>query len=469
MAAAVTTRTTDLGDARVRLDVEVGPDAVEHEVQTAARELGRDLKLAGFRRGKVPPPVVIQRVGREAVLDEAVRRALPGWYEQAVSDAGVVTVGDPKVDLSGLPEKGSALGFSVEVAVRPTAVLGEYRGLEVGRREPQVSGDEVDAEVERLRESLASLETVDRPAAHGDFLVLDFEGRVGGEPFEGGEARGYLLELGSGRLVEGFEDQLVGVGAGEERGVEVTFPDDYRVDELAGREAAFQVTVKEVKEKRLPDADDDLAVGAGFDTLAELRAEIESKLRERDEHAIEHEFREAVVDAALAESQVDLSDELVHAKAHEMWVATERRLRSQGIDPAQYLQIAGKTEEDLVHEAEPEARKALGRESVLAAVVEAEGIDVSDDEVVDALRQAASTGAGDGEPSERELRKSLERAKERGRDELLREDIAMRKAVDFMVAAAEPIPVERAKAREDLWTPEKERSDAPGKLWTPGS
>ena len=346
---------------------------------------------------------MIQRVGRDAVLDEAVRRALPGWYEQAVAEAGVSTVGDPKVDLSELPDKGSPLGFSVEVSVRPQARLGEYQGLEVARREPEAAAESVDAEVQRLRESLASLDTVEREARQGDFAVLDFEGTVDDEPFEGGEARGYLLELGSGKLVEGFEQGLEGARAGEDREVQVTFPDDYRAEHLAGKEAVFQVAVKEVKEKRLPDADDDLAAEAGgFDTLADLRAEIENPLREIDEQAVDREFREAAVDAAVERATLELPDELVHAKAHEMWSQTERRLASQGIDPAQYLQMVGKSHEDVVTESEPEARRALARESVLAAIVEAEEIEVSDDEVLDALRQAATSGGGEREPSEKD-------------------------------------------------------------------
>src|ERR687885_2183691 len=165
MPANVTTATRELGDARVRVDVEVAPEALEREVGSAARTIGRDLKIPGFRRGKVPPEVVIRRVGRDAVLDEAVRRALPEWYEQAVSDAGIATVGDPQLDLPELPEKGSPLQFTIEVAVRPTATLGEYKGLEVGRREPEGGDAEIDAEIERIRERSAKLDTVERAAA----------------------------------------------------------------------------------------------------------------------------------------------------------------------------------------------------------------------------------------------------------------------------------------------------------------
>src|SRR5919106_6417684 len=170
MPGAVKTTTTELGDSRVRVDVEVPTDALEQELRSAAGEIGREMRVPGFRKGKVPPQVVLQQVGRDAVLDEAVRRALPGWYEEAIADAGIAPVGDPKVDLSDLPEKGSPLGFTIEVGIRPGATLGDWKGVEVGRREPHVNPEEVQAELERLRESLASLETVDRAAASGDFL-----------------------------------------------------------------------------------------------------------------------------------------------------------------------------------------------------------------------------------------------------------------------------------------------------------
>ena len=469
VATQVKTKTTELDDSRVRVEVQVEPSAVDRALSDAASDLGRDLKIPGFRKGKVPPQVVLQRVGREAVLDEAVRKALPEWYEEAIGEAGIATVGEPSLDLQELPEKGSPLAFTIEVGVRPTAKLGDYKGLEVGRREPEVPAEAIDQEIERLRESAASLENVERPAQSGDFVVLDFLGKVGGEPFEGGEARGYLLELGSGRLVEGFEQQLEGASAGDEREVVVTFPEDYRAENLAGKEATFDVTVKEVKEKRLPELDDDFAIEqGGFDTIDELRADIEQKVRESQERMIETEFREAVVDAAVAEATIDVPHELVHAKSHEMWHQTERRLRAQGLDPARYLQMTGKDAHDLIDEAEPEAERALKRESVLAAVVEAEGIDVTDDELLDSLR-AATQGPGRPATSEKKLQKSLERAKQEGRDEPLREDIAMRKAVDLMVESAQTITVEQAKARDKIWTPEQDEKEEPKELWTPGA
>jgi trigger factor len=468
MAGTVTTTTTELPESRVRVDVEVASDAVEREVRNAAQSLGRDLKISGFRKGHVPPQVVLQRVGREAVLDEAVRRALPAWYEEALTDAHLNTVGDPRLNLGDLPEQGSPLSFSIEVGIRPPAKLGNYKGLEVGKRDPEVSSDDVEAEVERMRESLASLETVERASQNGDFVVIDFLGKIDGEPFEGGEGRGYLLELGSGRFIPGFEDQLAGVSTGEERDVKVTFPEDYGADEVAGKDAVFEVTVKEVKEKRLPDLDDDFAGEAGgFDSLDELRSDIESKLKQAEDRVIEQEFRQAAVDAAVANAKVDIPHDLVHAKAHEMWHETAHRLQHQGLNPAQYLQLVGKDEEELVTEAEPEAEQALKREAVLAAIVDDAGIEVSDDEAFEALREVASRSSEN--VNEDALRRSFERAKEEGRDDALREDIAMRKAVDLLVESAKPIPAEQAEAREKLWTPEKEAEEKSSQLWTPGS
>jgi len=453
MAAAVKTNITELPDSRVRVEVEVPTEALERELNSAASELGREMRVPGFRSGKVPAEVVLRQVGREAVLDEAVRRGLPGWYEQALADTGIQTVGDPQVDLSDLPEKGAPLAFTIEIGVVPPAQLGEYKGIEVGRRGPNVDDQEVQAELERLRESHASLETVDRAAGDGDFVVMDYVGSLDEEPFEGGEGRGQVVELGSGRLIPGFEDQLKGASAGEERTIELTFPDDYPAEELAGQDASFAVQVKEVKEKRLPELDDDFAVEAGgYDSLDELRTEIESRIAQAEERAIEAEFREAAVDAVVDKAKIQVPKELVHSKAHEMWHRTARRLAAQGVNPEQYLAMTGKDEEELVVESEPEAETALKREAVLAAVVEVEGIEVSDEEIEQALRGSAPPDA-----TEKQLKRLMKRARSQGADDALREDIAMRKAVDLIVENAKPIEAERAAAREKLWTPESAR------------
>ncbi len=465
MAPALKTSVTELPESRVRVRAEVPSEEVERQLTRAASALGRQMRIPGFRKGKVPPPVIIRRVGRQAVLDEAVRESLGRWYVEAVDAAGIAPVGDPKLDLDELPGEGEPLTFSIEIGVRPTAELGEYKGLEVGRREPEVADEAVDRELEALREQLAKLESVERPAELGDFVVIDFTGTIDGEPFAGGEARDQLLELGSGRLVEGFEEQLVGAKAGEERTVEVDFPADYRAEELAGKKAAFAVSVKDVKRKELPPLDDELAVdAAGFDTLDELRADVRSKLEEADSAQIESDYRQAVLDGAVANSTVGVPPDLVHARAHELVHQLLHSLEHRGISKNAYLQLSGKDEEQLAHDAEPEAEQALKREAVLAAVVEAESISPTDEELIEALEESAQRD--DAPPPE-----LLERLRSAGRLEALRDDLAARRAVDVLVDAATPISVEQAKARDALWTPEKERGeeDGPGRLWTPGS
>jgi trigger factor len=464
MASSVKTNVTELPESRVRVQAEVPADEVERRVQQAARKLGGQMRVPGFRKGKVPPTVVIRRLGREAVLDEALRSALGSWYVDAIDGAGIAPIGDPDLDVGDLPAQGEPLAFSIEIGVRPRAQLGSYKGLEVGRREPEVDEAAIDAEVERLRDRVATLETVERPAETGDHVVVDYLGKVDGVAFPGGEGRDQLIELGSERLIPGFEEQLVGASAGDERNVEVTFPEGYPGD-LGGKEATFEVKVSEVKAKRLPELDDDFASEAGgFDTLQELREDIANRLREADNQAIEREFEEAVLQAATDEAEVELPDQLVHARAHEVLHQTFSALGRQGISKEAYLQIAGKDEETLAHEAEPDAASALRREAVLAAIVEAEKIEPADDELVEALRAAAERDGSD--PAQ-----LLDQLREAGRLESLREDVASRQAVEMLVREATPITVDQAKAREKLWTPgrDPEEETSSGEIWTPGS
>ena len=457
------TNVTELPESRVRVQAEVPAEEVERRVQQAAKKLGGQMRVPGFRKGKVPPTVVIRRLGREAVLDEALRTSLGSWYVDAIDGAGIAPVGDPELDVGDLPAVGQPLEFSIEIGVRPRATLGAYKGLEVGKREPEVPESAVDGELEQLRDRVATLETVDRAAQDGDHLVVDYLGRVDGEPFEGGEGRDQLIELGAQRLIPGFEEQLVGARAGDERVVQVTFPDEYP-NELAGKDAQFDVKVSEVKAKRLPELDDEFASEAGgFDTLAELREDIASRLREADEAAIEREFEAAVVQAATDEAKVELPDKLVHSRAHEVVEQMLSTLARQGISKDAYLKITGKDEESLAHDAEPDAASALRRDAVLAAIVDAEQIEPTDDELVEALRPAAERDGSDPEQLIGELRKA-------NRLEGLREDVANRQAVELLVGEAKPISVEQAKAREKLWTPGQEQpAEGAGQLWTPGT
>jgi len=475
MPAAVKTTVTELPDSRVRVQVEVPPGEVEGRVEQRARQLGRQLKLPGFRKGKVPAPLVLQRVGREAVLDEAVRDSLASWYSDAILTAGIVPVGDPKVDLGDLPPQGQALEFSIEIGVLPKAELGEYEGLEVARREPEAADELIGQEIEQMRERLARLDTVERAAAEGDFVVVDYVGYLPPEdpssgeeaqPFEGGEGRDQLIELGGGNLIPGFEEGLLSSAAGETRTIELKFPADYGAEHLAGRDASFEITVKEVKDKRLPELDEDFAIDAGFDDVEELRADIRGRLLEAEEQKIEGEFREAALDAAVAKATVPVTAELTEARAKEMWERMLHSLSHRGISREAYLQIAAREEAEILADMLPDAELALRREAVVTAIVAAEGIVPSEQDLLEAIGPVAEREGVEPE-------KLLQDLKSAGRLEEVREDLAARQAVELVAERAKPISVEQAAAREQLWTPEQEAEKSgegaaePAGLWTP--
>jgi trigger factor len=494
MATAVNTTVTELPDSRVNVDVEIAPEEVQRTLENQARKLGQDMKVPGFRTGKIPPAVVIQRIGRDPILDEAVRSRLTDWYLKAIHESGIAPVGDPEVDLGDLPAEGKALKFSFEVGVRPTAKLGTYRGVEVGRREPAADSDAVDAQIEEMRERFARLEVVKRPAENGDFVTIDFVGTVDGEPFPGGEGRDQLIDLGSGQLIAGFEDGIVGMSAGETKTIDATFPDDYGAKHVAGKAAQFEITVKEVKHKDLPALDDDFASdAAGYDTLQELRDSITEELLEHDRKQVDIEFRAGALDAVVAEAEVDVPDALVTARAHELLDRMLHALGHQGIAKDAYLKISGKTESELVDDSKPEAEQALRREAVLAAIIEAEQIEPSEQELLDALEPAA-------EREQMSRQKLLDRLRHAGRVDSLAQEVAAEQAIDLVITEAKPISVEEAErktaaaekkkaparakkapakrasaAKEDdpgdeLWTPDKEKPEGEaGKLWTPGS
>ncbi len=453
----------ELPASRVSVEAEVPAADVERATSRAARGMAKEMRLPGFREGKAPPSLVIQRLGFGVVLREAIQEALPEWYERALLDAGVSPIGDPSIEMLSTPEEeGEGLKFKFEVGVRPAAKLGEYKGLEVGREEKEVPDEIVDTEIDRVRESFARLEPVEREAADGDALLIDYEGLLEGTAFEGGKAEDYLLALGSGSFIEGFEAQLVGAKAGEERTVEVTFPEEYQAEHLSGKDVVFNVKVKEVREKILPELDDDFAADASeFDTLEELRADIRAKVGEALNSRAEEDFRIAAIDAAVDAATVDVPEDLIVARATERWERMERQLAQRGMDPNAFLQMQGKTSEELIEESKPDAERELEREAVVTAIAAAEAFEVSDEELVEALAHSA-------EHERTTPEKLLERLRESGRDARLIEDIRAQKAIELVVESATPIPLEQAEAREQIWTPEKEREKAGG-LWTPDS
>lgn len=418
----------------MRVEAVVAAAELERRMTQAAKLLARTIRVPGFRAGKAPAPVVIKRVGREAVLNEAVQDSISRWYRAAIDDAHVIPVGEPDLNISEFPKEGEPLTFSIEIGVRPKATLGDYKGLEVGKREATVSDETIDEELDRLRERAAKLETVDRQAQRGDFVVMDFAGTLDGVPFPGGEGRDQMIELGSGRLVPGFEDQLEGGVGGEDRTIKVTFPDDYGAEELAGKEAEFAVTIREVKAKQLPALDDEFAEEAGFDTLDELREDIRSRIAASEESRIENEFREAALDAAVEAATVEVPDSLIEARARELWDSMLHQLSHQGIDRETYLRISGRSEEDTIEQAKPDAEQALRREAVLAAVAEAESLEPSEEEMLEAVAEATPPG------EKASPKKLLERLKSNGRLDSLKDDLSQRKAWDLVAESAKAVP-----------------------------
>ena len=495
MATAVNTTVTELPESRVNVDVEVAAEEIRRTLESQARKLGQGMKVPGFRTGKIPPAVVIQRLGRDPILDEAVRGRLTDWYLTAVHESGIAPVGDPQVDLGGLPEDGKSLKFSFEVGVRPTAKLGTYRSVEVGRREPAADAEAVDAQIEEMRERFARLEVVKRPAEEGDFVTIDFVGTLDGEPFSGGEGRDQLIDLGARQLIPGFEEGIIGASAGEERTVDATFPDDYGAMHVAGKAAQFHIAVKEVKHKDLPALDDDFASdAAGYDTLDELRESISQELLEHDTKQVDVEFRAGALDAVVAEAELEVPEALVEARAHELLDRMLHALGHQGIPKDHYLKISGKSEAELIEESKPAAEQALRREAVLTAIITAEAIEPTEQQLLDALEPAA-------EREQMSRQKLLDRLRHAGRVDALVQEVAAEQAIDLVVTEAKPISVEEAEQKraaaekrkaaaapkkhasakqkvaakqaepaDELWTPgtDKPAGEA-DKLWTPGS
>jgi trigger factor len=454
--SAVSTTVTELPDSRVKVEAEVTTKALEQAMLDTAKVLARDLRMPGFRQGKVPPPVVIRRYGRETVLDEALRRTMGTWLVAAIEEADLKTVGEPEVNIGEAPAAGQPLTFDFEISVRPTATLSDLEPFEVGRREAVADAERVEKEIEQLRERQAKLVAVDREAKEGDTVLISFVGRIDGEEFDGGAGRDQLVELGSGRLVPGFEDQLQGAKGGEDRDVTVQFPDDYGAEQLQGVEAVFSVTVHEVQEKQLPELDDAFAEeAAGVDSLDELREDIGQRLSEEDGTAVEREFREAVIDTLMLKAEVEIPDSLAQARASELLERTLNQLAQQGIQRELYFQMSGKSEDELIAEASPEAARSLRREAAVEAYIEREGIEPGDGDLLDVLNAPA---AQQGTTPEKLLKRLT---RDGHRDELV-SDVAQQQAIEKLVEQATAVSVEDAKARGLLWTPEPGEDAATG-------
>ena len=428
--STVTSNVKELADSRVRVEVEVPLEELDRRIAQTARSMGKEMKMAGFRKGKIPAEVVIQRIGRDAVVDETIRGSLGHWYSEAVDGARLAIVGQPEVELGELPAAGEPLVFSFEVGVRPVAKLGKYKGLKVERREAAAAPEAIDEQIEELRGKMASLEAVEEPATSGDFVVMNYVGSIDGEVFEGGEGTDQLIELGSGRLIPGFEEQLEGIAAGDERTVKLAFPEDYQAEELAGKDAEFAVTATEIRRRILPELNDQFAnEAAGLETIAELREDLATRMIEADSDRAEEEFRAAVLDAVADNAKISLPQPLVDARASELLDRMLHQLSQQGISREMYFQISGRTEEEMLGESAEAAQKSLRHEAALVAVIEAEDIQPGDGDILTALQGSAAQE----QTTPEKLRDRLEKANRL--DDLI-EELSQRQALDLIVESA---------------------------------
>jgi trigger factor len=444
--APMETQVEELADNRVRLQVEVGPGDVRHAVEHAASDLAESMKIPGFRKGRVPMPVLVARVGRERLYAEAVESHIGGWFRAAAARSRIRPVEQPEFGYDPPSSADESFRFTATVAVQPKPDLPDWRELEVPYAEHEVPAELVEQELEALRSSVAELVPVeDRPVAQGDTLVVDLVGS------EGEAQRDYVVELGQGRLPDELEEGLVGMSIGETKTIEAELVD--------GSRATIEATVKEIKEKVLPPLDDDLARSTSeFETLAELREDIESHMREQLELESEAAFRQEVVRALVAAAKVEASGPLVEARARTLLQGLALSLERRGISLDNYLQITGTSGDDLVERLRAEAAESVAGELVLEAAADQLGITVSDEELEDELR-ARYEDADEAMP---QLRES-------GRWEQERESVRLSGALDRVASEVKRIPADLAAAREKLWTPEKERDQSATTLWTPAS
>jgi trigger factor len=446
----VQTQVEELGEDRVRLTVEVPSADVKHAVEHAASDLAGSLKIPGFRKGKVPMPVLISRVGKERLMSEAVDSHIGGWFWNAAADSRIRPVTQPQYAYELPSSSEDAFAFTAEVGVQPKATPADWADLEVPAAEPEVPDELVEHELEALRASVAELVPVEgRGAKDGDALVIDVDGA------DGEAQRDLVVTLGAGRLLPELEAGIAGMTVAERKGIEYGDPE--------GERRTVDVTVKEIKEPVLPPLDDELAKAASeFGTLDELRADIETRLLDQIEEELEGEFRGAAVDALAEASNVQISDALVESRAGNLIRSFVNGLERRGISLETYLALSGETAEQIQERMLADARRSLERELVLEAVAEQLGIEVSDEELRAFIRQQAELA------EEEDPDALVEQVWHSGRHESLRTDLRLRAALDRVASEVKRIPIELAQAREKLWTPGQEKPEGAPKLWTPG-
>ena len=375
------------------LTVEVSADQVSKGLDAAFQKVVKQVNVPGFRKGKMPRGMFEKRFGVEALYQDALDILLPEAYGNAIDETGIEPIDRPDIDIEQM-EKGKELIFKATVQVKPEVTLGEYKGLEVEDLDTTVADEDVQAELTTLQNRQAELVVKEEGTAeNGDTVVLDFEGFVDGEAFEGGKAENHSLELGSGSFIPGFEEQLVGVATGESKDVEVTFPEEYHAAELAGKPAVFKVTVHEIKGKELPELDDEFAkdVDDEVETLEALKEKIKTRLEESKKHEAEHHLRDTVVEKAAENTEVEVPDVMVTNEVNRMLQEFEQRLQMQGMNLELYFQFSGQDENALREQMKEEAQNRVKANLTLEAIAKAENLEVTDEDVNAELEKMAGT------------------------------------------------------------------------------
>ena len=412
-----------------KLTIETSPEEFEKAIQEAYLKNKSKINIPGFRKGKVPRNVVERMYGEGIFYEDAANSLIPKAYADAADESGLNIVSQPEINVTQI-EKGKPFIFTAEVAVKPEVTLGQYKGIEVEKKDTEVTEEEITEELDRMRNQNARTITVeDRAVQDGDMTVIDFEGFVDGEPFPGGKGENYDLTIGSGAFIPGFEDALIGAEIGKEKEINVTFPEDYHAEDLKGKPAVFKVTVKSVKVKELPEADDEFAQDVSdFNTLEEYKADLKAKLVEKKEREAAAEKENAVVDKIVENAQMEIPEPMIEYQVRQMADDFVRRIQQQGLTVEQYFQFTGMSADKMMEQFRPNALKRIQNRLVLEAIAEAEAIEVSAEEIEKEYENMASA-------YQMEIDKVKELVGEKGVEDM-KKDLRVRKAVDLVVAEA---------------------------------
>ncbi|AIQ25731.1 trigger factor [Paenibacillus sp. FSL F4-0236] len=425
------------------LEVEVDAERVAAALDKAFNKVVKKANVPGFRKGKVPRPIFESRFGVESLYQDAIDILLPEAYGEAVEQTDIFPVDRPEVDIEQFA-KGQSFIFKAKITVKPEVKLGDYKGLEVPVQKAEVTEEELSAELARLQERHAELVVVEEEAAaNGDIAVIDFDGYVDDVPFEGGKAERHSLELGSNSFIPGFEEQVVGMSTGDFKDVEVTFPEEYHAENLAGKKAVFKVKLHEIKRKQLPALDDEFAKDVSeFETLEEYKADLKAQLESRKQDELKGLRENAVVDKAAANAEVEIPEAMINSEVENMVRDFDTRLRQQGMNMDMFLSFSGQTREDLQNQMKGDAEKRVRNNLVLEVIAKQENIEVSEEEVNEELATMAEAYKRTPE----EIRSILAANGSLGS---LSEELSLRKTIDFLVSNSVEVEAVEEAAAED--------------------